>query len=182
MNAILKKPTLFMIEGIMLIILGTLSIALPQISTLSIGLVVGTALLIGGVFRFFRSIFMHKEMQHSLLSIVASILAVITGLYLLANLAVGILFLTFIVGLYFLVDGIFQISIAMLIRQSNNFWSSLLFSGIISLILASLVLVGLPKTAFWALGLLVGINLLTYGFAITFAAANAENYLHRHGV
>jgi len=43
-------------------------------------------------------------------------------------------------------------------------------SGIADLVLAGLIISGWPGTASWALGLIVGVNLITSGLAITMAA------------
>jgi uncharacterized membrane protein HdeD (DUF308 family) len=49
-----------------------------------------------------------------------------------------------------------------------------LFSGIVDIILAVLIIAGLPGTAIWAIGLLVGINLLMMGTAITVTALTCK--------
>jgi len=45
-------------------------------------------------------------------------------------------------------------------------WVWLLTSGLVSLLLGVLILTGLPGTAAWVLGLMVGINLLFTGFVL----------------
>ena len=42
-------------------------------------------------------------------------------------------------------------------------WSWLLVSGIVDILLAGIIISGLPGTALWAIGLLVGINLVFGG-------------------
>jgi uncharacterized membrane protein HdeD (DUF308 family) len=49
-------------------------------------------------------------------------------------------------------------------------WGWLLISGIADLVLAAVIILGWPISAVWALGLLVGINLLTSGWALVMAA------------
>ena len=51
----------------------------------------------------------------------------------------------------------------------------MLLSGIVDLILAGLILAGLPGTAAWAIGLIVGINLLFGGVALTAIALQARS-------
>ncbi len=49
-------------------------------------------------------------------------------------------------------------------QQLSGRWGFMLFSGLIDLILAAMILIGLPGTAAWAIGLLVGINMIFGGF------------------
>jgi uncharacterized membrane protein HdeD (DUF308 family) len=54
-------------------------------------------------------------------------------------------------------------------------WGWLLMSGIADLVLAAMMISGWPLTAVWALGLIVGINLLTSGLAIVMVAVAARS-------
>jgi uncharacterized membrane protein HdeD (DUF308 family) len=51
----------------------------------------------------------------------------------------------------------------------------MLVSGVIDLVLAVIIFLGLPGTAFWALGLLVGINMLFGGAALIAMALAARH-------
>jgi uncharacterized membrane protein HdeD (DUF308 family) len=71
----------------------------------------------------------------------------------------------------FIVEGIFQIAASLSYREVfPDSWGWMLASGIADLILAALIIKGWPSTATWALGLIVGINLITSGLAITMVA------------
>jgi uncharacterized membrane protein HdeD (DUF308 family) len=59
-------------------------------------------------------------------------------------------------------------------RELSGRWGWMLASGIIDLILAAIIIAGLPGTAAWALGLLVGINLLIGGAALIGMALHAR--------
>jgi uncharacterized membrane protein HdeD (DUF308 family) len=54
-------------------------------------------------------------------------------------------------------------------------WGWMLVSGISDLALAAIIILGWPMTAGWALGLLVGINLITSGWAIVMTALAGRN-------
>jgi uncharacterized membrane protein HdeD (DUF308 family) len=60
-------------------------------------------------------------------------------------------------------------------RQLTGSWVWMLLSGIIDIILAGIILLGLPETAVWALGLLVGINMLFGGAALIAMAFAARH-------
>ena len=51
----------------------------------------------------------------------------------------------------------------------------MLISGIIDLVLAGIIFAGLPGTAAWALGLLVGINMVFGGVALVAIALHARS-------
>jgi uncharacterized membrane protein HdeD (DUF308 family) len=178
MDTVQRNSNLFLIEGILLIILGTFAISLPQFTTLGAGLVVGFVLVIGGMFKFFRTIKLRKEVNHFWLSMIAGLISAFAGMYLLSNPIKGIYLMTILLAIYFLVDGASSVIMAMN-NRGNRYWNMLLLSGIITFVLAVLIISGLPYSAMWALGLLVGINLITYGFAITLAAASTGEISHR---
>ena len=51
----------------------------------------------------------------------------------------------------------------------------MLVSGVVDLILAAIIFAGLPGTAAWAIGLLVGINMIFGGSALIAMALHARN-------
>jgi uncharacterized membrane protein HdeD (DUF308 family) len=51
----------------------------------------------------------------------------------------------------------------------------MLVSGVIDLVLGAMIYGGLPSTAAWAVGLLVGINMMFGGLALTVMALHARN-------
>jgi uncharacterized membrane protein HdeD (DUF308 family) len=59
-------------------------------------------------------------------------------------------------------------------REKSARWQMMLLSGIIDLILAGLILAGLPGTAAWAIGLIVGVNLFFGGVALIAIALQAR--------
>jgi uncharacterized membrane protein HdeD (DUF308 family) len=51
----------------------------------------------------------------------------------------------------------------------------MLASGIIDVLLALILIAGLPGTAVWALGLLIGINMIFGGWALVWMALHARS-------
>lgn len=173
MESIRRNPALFMIEGILFIFLGTLAIAVPQLTTISIALIVGFVFVLGGIYRFFRTIIHRKEVRYFWLSLVTAILAVLIGAYLLANPIVSIFIMTLLLAAFFLLDGISSIVFSFMLRKENRYWGMMFFSGILTFILAALIISGLPSSAAWTIGLLVGIYLIVNGISLTVLAASA---------
>jgi len=85
----------------------------------------------------------------------------------------GIITLTIFLAALFVAEGILEIIMAFRLNPRTG-WVWLLISGIIAIAAGVLIFAGLPSTAAWAIGLLVGINLLASGFAYLFLAAAAK--------
>jgi uncharacterized membrane protein HdeD (DUF308 family) len=76
---------------------------------------------------------------------------------------------------FFIIEGVLSIMYAVEHkRELTGQWGWMLVSGIIDLILAAMIWGGLPSTAAWALGLLVGINMLFGGSAMIAMAMHAR--------
>ena len=76
----------------------------------------------------------------------------------------GLVFLTIVLGVFFLMAGIAKVGLSLQVRPLPN-WGWVMFSGLTSLILALMILLKLPSSAAWALGLLVGIEMLFAGWS-----------------
>jgi uncharacterized membrane protein HdeD (DUF308 family) len=104
------------------------------------------------------------------------VLAVVAGIILLARPVEGTLTLTIVVGAYFLAEGVTTIMYALEHRRELSArWSWLLVAGIMDLVIAAIIIAGLPESALWAIGLLVGINLLFGGATLIGVALAARN-------
>jgi len=108
-------------------------------------------------------------------SLFSAIIAIAAGIILLTSPVSGALSLTFVLIAFFVIEGILTIMYAIEHRnQLSGRWGWMLASGIVDLILAGIIFAGLPGTAAWALGLLVGINMLFGGSALVAMAMHAR--------
>lgn len=164
MNIIKKHRGLFLAEGIVFIILGILAVALPGVMTLGIELLIGWLFLIGGIFQGYRA-FTARHEHGFYASLISAIFSVIIGIMLLAYPLTGVLTLTLLMIVYFVVDGILRLILAFQLRPLLN-WGWLAVSAVFSLALGLLLWSGWPGVAGWALGLLVGINMLFFGSSL----------------
>ena len=160
---------LFIVEGILFTLLGLLAIALPVASTIAMELFVGWLLLIGGVFQIYRS-FKFLQKTEFYLTLLSGILNIALGILFIAYPSAGLLSLTFLLIFFFLFQGISKIILGIRLRHLTN-WFWLIFSGIISIIMAAIIWSGWPATAFWVIGLLVGINMLFFGISLLVLAS-----------
>ena len=88
----------------------------------------------------------------------------------------GVLSLTLVLIVFFVIEGVASIMFALEHkRELSGRWGWMLASGIVDLILAAIILAGLPGTAAWAIGLLVGINMVFGGSALIAMALHARD-------
>src|SRR5579863_3870616 len=173
-SAIREHWVLFLIEGIVLLILGIAAILVPMVATIAFTILIGWLFLISGIVGLITTFWMRHApgVWWSLLSAVVGIGA---GIVLLAWPISGSISLTLVLIAFFVVEGIVTIMYAIDHRgQASARWGWMLVSGIVDLILAAIIFSGLPGTALWALGLLVGINLLFGGSALIAMALSAR--------
>jgi uncharacterized membrane protein HdeD (DUF308 family) len=164
----------FLIEGIVLIILGLAAIVIPPIATLAVEILIGWILLASGIVGLISTFRMRGAPGFSW-SLLSAIAAVVAGVLLLAWPLSGALSLTVILTAFLYFEGFASIMLAL--NHRNGFssrWGLLLVSGIVDLGLATLIVMGLPGTAAWAIGLLVGINMVFGGSALVGMALHAR--------
>jgi uncharacterized membrane protein HdeD (DUF308 family) len=148
-------------EGIIIVILGLLAILLPRVVTLGIGMLLGLILLVAGFLKFVRAM-KFRGMSGFGVSLVGALLLEVAGLLLLVNPWEGAAVLTLILVFLFLFEGVGELGFAFQYRSlSARSW--IVASGVASLVIALLLLFSWPHSAAWAIGLLVGINLLFTG-------------------
>jgi uncharacterized membrane protein HdeD (DUF308 family) len=166
--------SLFLIEGIVLLILGVLAFLLPPLATLGITIVVGWLFLISGIMGLVTT-YWARHAPGFWWSLVSALLGIGAGVILLARPVTGAVSLTLVLIAFFIIEGVASIMYALDHRkQSSGRWGWMLLSGVIDLVLAAMIFSGLPGTAAWALGLLVGINMIFGGSALIALALAAR--------
>ena len=109
-------------------------------------------------------------------SLLSAVVAIAAGVILLAWPLSGVLSLTLILTAFLTIEGVASIMIALSHRHGFSArWALLVVSGLIDLILAAMIFLGLPGTAAWAIGLLVGINMVFGGSALISMALQARS-------
>jgi uncharacterized membrane protein HdeD (DUF308 family) len=166
---------LFLIEGIVLVILGLAAIMLPLIATIAIAIVVGWIFLFSGIVGLLAT-FRMRSAPGFWWSLFSGILGVVAGIVLLRWPLQGAFSLTLVLTLFLVLEGIVSIMYALEHkRELSGRWGMMLLSGVVDLILAGMIYAGLPGTAAWAVGLLVGINMVFGGSAVIAMALHARN-------
>ena len=165
---------LFLIEGIVLVVLGILAILVPPLATITFTFFIGWLFLIMGIMGLITT-FWARHAPGFWWSLLSAVLAIAAGIVLLINPFSGAFTLTLLLIAFFIIEGVLSIMYALEHKKElSGRWGWMLASGVIDLILAGIILIGLPGTAAWALGLLVGINMLFGGSALIAMALHAR--------
>jgi uncharacterized membrane protein HdeD (DUF308 family) len=174
-NAIHEHWVLFLVEGIVLVLLGAAAIIVPVIATLAFTLLIGWLFLLSGVVGLITTFWM-RNVPGFWWSLISGVIGIAAGIVLILWPISGTVSLTLVLIAFFIVEGIVTLMYAFEHRaQLSGRWGWMLASGIVDLILAGIIFAGLPESATWALGLLVGINLLFGGTAMIGMALAARS-------
>ena len=165
---------LFLTEGIILLILGILAIVVPPIATIAVEVLVGWLLLMSGVVGLIATLRM-RGAPGFWWSLISAVLGIVAGVVLLRWPLSGALSLTLILTVFLVLEGLVSILYAFEHkRELSGRWGAMLFSGVVDLLLAGIIFSGFPGTAAWAIGLLVGVNLVFGGSALIAVALHAR--------
>ncbi len=165
---------LFLAEGIVLMLLGCAALLLPLIAGLAITVLFGWLFLLLGAFGL-ATTFAMRHAPGFWWSLVSGILTILLGGVLLFFPGIGLISLTYLLIAFFIAEGIVTIMYALEHRRElTQRWGWMLLSGVIDLFVAVIILIGLPGSFAWALGLIVGINLLFGGASMIAMALAAK--------
>jgi len=172
--ALREHWVLFLVEGVVLLVLGATAVVLPPIATLAVTILLGWLFLVSGILGLITTFWM-RHAPGFWWSLLSAVLGIVVGAVLLASPLTGAFSLTLVLVAFFLVEGAVSIMFALdNKRELSGQWGWMLASGIIDLALAIMIFAGLPSTAAWAVGLLVGINMIFGGSALIAMALHAR--------
>jgi uncharacterized membrane protein HdeD (DUF308 family) len=166
---------LFLVEGIILVILGLAAIIVPPLATLAVAIFIGWLFLISGIVGLVTTFWM-RHAPGFWWSLLSAVLGIVAGIVLIGWPVSGAISLTLVLIVFFTIEGVASIMFALEHRgELSGRWGWMLASGIVDLVLAAIIFAGLPLSAAWALGLLVGINLVFGGSALVAMALHARS-------
>jgi uncharacterized membrane protein HdeD (DUF308 family) len=171
-TAITENRVWFTILGILLIVLGAIAIAFPFVTTIAAKIFLGWLFLIGGIVQIIHA-FSTQRWSEFLLNLLIGVLYVLAGAWLAFFPLTGILTLTVVLAVMLIVQGVLELGMAFRMRPQQG-WVWMLVAGIVAVLAGLLILAELPSSAVWAIGLLVGINMIVAGFAYLFLPMAAD--------
>lgn len=160
------------IAGVAIGLIGLLAMAIPMVTGLSMTIALGVLLIAGGIVHGVHA-FAGRGWRGGIWQTALAVVSVIAGIAVLAAPAVALVTLTLALVAYLAVDGVAELAAAMRMAGAPG-RTSIAVSGVVSIALAALLWVGFPATAAWAIGLLVGINLLVTGLSMVAVAMAAR--------
>ncbi len=173
-GAMRRHWVLFLCEGIALVILGLLAVLAPVIASVAATVFFGWILLLSGIVGLIATL-RARQAPGFTWSLLSALVGIVAGVLLLVWPLLGTLSLTAVLIAFLLLEGGVSIMYALEHKSAlSGRWGWMLASGIADVILGLLLFIGLPGTALWALGLLVGINLLFGGWALILMALQAR--------
>lgn len=158
--------------GILWAVLGVLAIVMPFAATLALELVLGAIFAAGGLVQIIHAVRCWGA-RGAIAQVLGGLLALVLGGLLLLFPLEGIATLTLFLSAFFIVQGGFKLVAALQHRYVPR-WGWILVSGILSIAVGVLIWLGWPASAIWALGLLVGIELIFSGCSMIMLALAAR--------
>lgn len=166
LDGIKSNARLAVIVGILMLICGFLAIGSPFVAGMSVTVVVGIMLIVGGISECFLA-FKAGAFGQGLLIFVVGALTVVAGFYLFNQPVAGLAAITLFLAAYFVVTGISELIGAFQVRPAEG-WGVMLFSGVITLLLGVMIWRQFPVSGAWAVGVLFGVKLVVSGWALIF--------------
>lgn len=169
-----KRWKWLMFLGCLALFTGVVCIFVPVVASVTIAIFIGWFLIIGGILQFIDA-FSVREAGRIALRLIGALVTLAIGIWLaIKNPVRGTETLTALLAIWFLVSGAIRL-IGGLHERGTPGAGAVVFGGILSLILGGLILAELPSSAAWAIGLLVGIDLVFAGIALITTATAAKN-------
>jgi uncharacterized membrane protein HdeD (DUF308 family) len=161
---IIKKASgWFIAIAVVFIILGIMAIAEPAVAGLAVAILVGWLLIFGGVAHLVAT-FAGGEAGRVIWQVILGIIYIVGGIYFLTHPLLGLGTLTLLLAVIILMEAVLEF-IAYFRARSEGGSGWMLFNGLITLFLGGLIWLHWPSSSVWAIGTLVGVNLLMTGIS-----------------
>lgn len=166
MRETVKRYSLwYLIQGVLLVVAGVCALIYPFIASVAIVSLLAWILIVSGVLQGIGLIGA-SNVPHYWLQLISAVLAILIGVLLLRAPDSGLLIMTVLLIVYFMVEGMAKVIFALTIRPFPN-WGWVLGSGVVGIVLASVLWANMPLGADWVLGLMLGVLLICEGAALT---------------
>jgi uncharacterized membrane protein HdeD (DUF308 family) len=165
LEALRRGQKRLMIAGVLLIVLGAVAVIVPAIASVATAIFIGWILVIASAFDLANAMAVGHGGRKALRIILAAI-TFVAGFYLLVAPLDGVFTLTVVLVIWFMATGTARVIVGIAERGAPG-WGMTVVSGAISILLAVLIAEKLPSSADWAIGLIVGVDLLFSGTLLT---------------
>lgn len=165
---------LFLAEGIILSLLGLAAIIVPPLAGIVTTIFLGWLFVVAGIVGIVATMRARQAPGFGW-ALLSALVALIAGGVLLWNPLQGLITLTYVLTAFFILDGLLLIVLAISHRSEfSGKWQWMMVNGVIDLVLAAIVISGMPGSLLWVLGLLVGIDMIFGGATLIAMALDAR--------
>lgn len=161
-----KFLSFILTEGISLLLLGILMLILPKLTSITFGMMICLGFIIYGGYKAINAFLTRNFTRHYILNIFIGLLLLSAGILLFVAPMFNLVLITCLIGIYFISESISSTAFAIQTRKALYFWWVNLLIAIFQLLLGLIILLGLPSTALWVIGVLTGINFLFAGLSM----------------
>lgn len=172
----IPKGNWLFVTGVILVLLGVGSMISPAIAGNAVVYLIGGLLLITGLIQLMAS-WQAESWRQKLASLIHGGIAAVGGIAVMAHPFYGLAALSLVLAIFFAVEGIWKVVSSFSYRPVPG-WIALLMSGALDLILGILIWRQWPVSGLWAVGTLVGVNLLSTGSAFVALAITWKRTVH----
>ena len=167
-DTVKRNSLWYLVQGILLVIGGILAVINPLISSTAVIVLLGWLLIVSGLVQGI-GLLGARQVPYFWLQLISVILGVVIGALFLRDPSQGLITITLLLIVFFMIEGMSKIVFALTIRPFPN-WGWVLASGLVGIALSFILWASLPAVASWLIGLLLGIQLISVGAAITYLA------------
>ncbi len=167
-----RHSGLMLLQAILLVIGGVIALIYPLVSTLAVTLFLGWMLIFSGIVQAI-SVIAARHVPHFWWQLISAVLAIITGLIFVRNPGIGVATLALLLVIFFMVEGISKVTLALTVRPLAN-WAWVLVSGLIGIAIGIYLLMN-PALSLLVLAIFIGIQFIVEGIAIGYLAWAARN-------
>ena len=164
-------------EGILLAVLGLAMLMLPKITTITFGLMISLGFIIYGGYKIINAIMTRNYTKHYILNIILGLILIALGFFLFSSPMFNLVLITSVAGVYFLIESISTCAFAIQNRKTLCLWWADIPVSVMQFLLGLIIILGLPSTALWVIGILAGVNFLISG-TVMISAYLATKYTY----
>lgn len=169
------NATSLMLMGLLSIVLGIIAIFTPAVAGQAVVMVIGGVLLVAGIVQVVSGL-RSEGWSHKLPPLILGVITAAAGVGVLGHPLLGLTFLTLVLIVFFVVGGLWKIVASFSYRPARG-WVAVLISGVLAIVLGILIWRQWPVSGLWAVGVLVGVDLLTTGIALVMLASTVRRMM-----
>ena len=166
--------TFLFVEGALLMLFGLAALCFPAFAGIATAVLFGWILIVSGIAGLIGAFSARPHVQFWW-SLVSSLIAIAAGLLVAFHPFVGAMALVVVIAAWLVFDGVSSLMIALeLRRKQRRAWGWLIASALFDWVLAAALLFLSPIAGLFAVGMIIGIDLVFGGVALLMVGAGVR--------